>query len=67
MEIYTLISKEFGKCYFFSNIGVGDIPVDGFFNTNFTFSKLCGGRISELKQHLDHIEWPPMVTWLIDL
>jgi len=36
ITIYALIGKQFGKCNFFWNLGVGDIPVDGFSNKNFT-------------------------------
>jgi len=39
----------------FWNIGVGDIPVDGFSNTNFTFSEFCGGMISKQTSKLSYI------------
>lgn len=47
MVIYTLTENKFENVTFFELICAGDIPVDGFFNTNFTFSKFFGGRISE--------------------
>jgi len=30
MAIYTLIGKIFRKCFIFSTLGVGGLPVDGF-------------------------------------
>jgi len=36
----------------FWNLGVGDIPVDVFFNTNFSFSEFCGVKMSKLTSKL---------------
>jgi len=57
MANYTLNTKTIWKKLLFSNIDVGDIPVDGSFNTNFTFSKFCGKRISERTPNLDSIAY----------
>jgi len=51
IHIFTTLSNvKFGKCYFFSNLGVSEwrhIPVVGIFITNLSFFEFCGGVISE--------------------
>jgi len=39
--------KKIWKLLLFSNLGIVDTAVDGFFSTTFTFSEFCGGRISK--------------------
>jgi len=49
---FKVREKQFEKCYFLLNLEVGDIHVDSFFNTNFTFSEFAGGKISDLTSKL---------------